>query len=65
MAKRLQVEMTEEQYQLLKKLAGPGGLSSLVRKALNTEAYLQDAERDNAKILIERKDGSVRELARL
>jgi hypothetical protein len=63
--KRLQVEMSVEQYELLKKLAGVGGLSNLVRKALNTEAYLQEAEQEKSKILIERPNGSVHELARV
>jgi hypothetical protein len=63
--RRLQVELTEDEYKLLEKLAGDRSISELVRKALNTEAYLQDAESDNAKVLIERPDGSVRELARV
>jgi hypothetical protein len=63
--KRLQVEMSEEQYELLKKLAGAGGISNLVRKALNTEVYLDEAAQAKAKILIERPDGSVHELVRV
>ena len=63
--KRLQVEMSEEQYELLRSLAGPGGISNLVRRALNTEAYLQEVERGRSKVLIERPDGTVRELARV
>lgn len=65
MSKRLQVELTDEEYELLKQLARGRPLSDLVRRALNTEAFLQEAEKAKARLLIERPDGSVRELARV
>ena len=63
MAKRLQVEMTEEQYEELKRLAAGRPISDLVRRALNTEAYLQKYR--DAKVMIEKPDGSRVELVRV
>lgn len=63
MSKRLQVEMTESEYEELKKLANGRSISELVRRALNTEAYLQRHE--DSKVLIEKPDGSTVELVRI
>jgi hypothetical protein len=62
MSHRLQVELTDAEYELLKKLAGGRALSDLVRRALNMEAYLQDAESTGARLVIEREDGREREV---
>jgi hypothetical protein len=55
--------MTEEQYEELKRLAAGRPISDLVRRALNTEAYLQKYR--DAKVMIEKPDGSRVELVRV
>jgi hypothetical protein len=61
-AKRLQVEMTEDQYDELKKLANGDSIADVIRKALNTEAFIRKFP--NAKVLIKKPDGSTVELVR-
>jgi predicted transcriptional regulator len=65
MSKRLQVELSDEDFERLRKLASGKSLSDLVRRALSTEEYLQAQENKNAKVLIEAEDGTLRELVRL
>lgn len=63
MKKRLQVEMSEDQYEELKRLANGQPISDVVRRALKMEAYLQ--KHSDSKILIEKPDGSTVELVRV
>ena len=65
MSKRLQVELSEKDYERLRELAAGRPLADLVRRALNAEAFLQERERAGAKVLIEESDGTQRELVRL
>lgn len=65
MSKRLQVELSEEDYERLRQLANGKPLADIVRRALNTEAFLQDREKGHAKVVIEEADGTQRELVRL
>lgn len=65
MSKRLQVELSDEDYARVRTLAQGKSLSDLVRRALTTEQFLQQKEREHAKILIEDQDGNTRELVRL
>jgi hypothetical protein len=64
MRKRLQVDLSNEDYARLVCLADGHSLSDLLRRALNTEAYLLAQEQAGAKILIEELGGSTRELVR-
>jgi hypothetical protein len=62
--KRLQVELSDQAYQHLAKVAEAEGrpVAEVVRRALNIEDYLREAQREGRKVLIEEPNGDKREL---
>jgi hypothetical protein len=62
--RRLTVNLTEEDIQTLKRLAEAKGLTmtDTLRLALQTEAFIQERQQRGEKLLIEKSDGSLREV---
>lgn len=65
MTKRLQVDMSDEDYAKLRKLAKGSPLVDLVRRALSMEAFLQEQEAKGAHFLVEYSDGTTSRILRV
>lgn len=65
MAKRLQVDLSDAAYEELRTMADGQSISDVVRRALNTEAFLRDEEAKGARIIIEEPDGTRRQVVRV
>jgi hypothetical protein len=67
MARRLQVDLSEEDYDKLRGLAKVEGrsLAEVVRRALSTEAYVAAQESDGGKLILEDKNGDKTQLVRV
>jgi hypothetical protein len=61
---RLSVNLSREVADVLKSLTARRGITvtEAIRRAISTQAYIEDALDRGAKILISEPDGSVREL---
>ena len=61
---KLSVNLSEEVVDALRNLASTQGttMTEVLRKAISTEKFLQDASSRNAKILIEKSDNTVKQL---
>ncbi len=65
MTKRLQVDLTDEAYDSLRRMAEGRPLAEVVRRALNTEAFLHSEEREGGRIVVEEKNGSRKQVVRV
>lgn len=65
MARRLQVDLSDDDYDKLRDLANGRSLSEVVRRALSTEAYLAAQEKLRSKVIIEDENGNKKELVRV
>lgn len=65
MTKRLQVDLTDGAYEELRTMADGRPISDIVRRALNTEAFLRDEEAKGARIIVEELDGTRRQVVRV
>lgn len=65
MAKRLQVDLSDDAYANLRRIADGRPLAEVVRRALNTEAFLQKEEREGARIVVEEKNGTRKQVVRV
>ena len=65
MTKRLQVDLSEDDYDKLRKLAKGKSLADVVRRALSTEVFVDERTQAGAKLLLEEKDGTKVELVRV
>jgi hypothetical protein len=65
MAKRLQVDLSEDDYDKLRQLAKGRSLADVVRRALSTEAYVEERKQHGARLVIEEEDGTKKELVTL
>jgi len=63
-ATRLSVNLSREVAEALAEIARKHGssITEAVRRSISTQKYVEDAHKRGAKILVEEKDGSVREL---
>jgi predicted CopG family antitoxin len=63
-SRRVNVHFSEEVYDELARLAKERGtsLSDVLRDAVTLERYVADAKREGGRLLIEKKDGQMREL---
>lgn len=62
--KRLQVDLSDPAYERLQRVAHDEGrpVAEVVRRALNIEDYLREQQEAGGKVLIETKDGDIREI---
>lgn len=65
MTKRLQVDLSDDDYDKLRKLAKDKSLADVVRRALSTEVFVDERTQAGAKLLLEEKDGTKVELVRV
>lgn len=65
MTKRLQVDLTDSAYEELRNMADGRPISDIVRRALNTEAFLREEEANGARIIVEEPDGTRRQVVRV
>jgi predicted CopG family antitoxin len=65
MSKRLQVDLSDEAFEDLARMAGDRSFAEVVRRALNTESFLTSEENNGAKIIIEEPDGTRKEVVRV
>jgi hypothetical protein len=63
-SRKITVNLSEEVLNALNELSRRRGLTvtETLRRSISTEKYIQDALDEGAKILIERPNGSIREL---
>ncbi|HEY4392417.1 MAG TPA: CopG family transcriptional regulator [Polyangia bacterium] len=61
---KLTVNLTPEVAQTLRRLADERGtnMTEVLKSAIGTERFISDAERAKGKILVEDKDGKIRQL---
>jgi len=64
MAKRVNVNFSQEVYDELTKIARERGktLSDVLRDAVTLEKYVADMHREGGRLLVEKRDGKTREL---
>lgn len=64
MGKRLQVDLSEDAYERLKRSAGEEdrSIAEVVRRALNIEDYVRKQVQEGGKVVIRTPDGVDREL---
>lgn len=64
MGKRLQVDLSEDAYERLKRSAGEEdrSIAEVVRRALNIEDYVRRQVQEGGKVVIRTSDGVDREL---
>jgi hypothetical protein len=64
MSKRLQVDLSEDAYDRLKRSAGDEdrSIAEVVRRALNIEDYVRKQVQEGSKVMIRTPDGVDREL---
>jgi len=64
MSKRLQVDLSEDAYERLKRSAGEDdrSIAEVVRRALNIEDYVRKQVQEGGKVVIRTPDGIDREL---
>ncbi len=65
MARRLQVDLSEDDYDKLRQLAKGRSLADVVRRALTTEAYVAAREDEGGKVILVDKDGERTQLVRV